>query len=71
MNSKVDYYQILGVSKDASAEDVKRAYRKLAMRYHPDHQQGKSDSEKKEAEEKFKLVNEAYEVLSNPEKRQQ
>lgn len=71
MGQQKDYYQILGVSKDASADDVKRAYRKAAMRWHPDHQQGKSDAEKKEAEEKFKLVNEAYEVLSNPEKRQQ
>ena len=70
MNNK-DYYKILGVEKTASEDEIKRAYRKLAMRWHPDHQQGKSDSEKKEAEEKFKLVNEAYEVLSNPEKRQQ
>lgn len=66
-----DYYKILGVEKTATEDEIKKAYRKLALRYHPDHQQGKSDAEKKEAEDKFKDINEAYEVLSNPEKRQQ
>ena len=66
-----DYYQILGVSKDASADDIKSAFRKLAMKYHPDRQSGKSDAEKKEAEDKFKEINEAYDTLSDPEKRQQ
>lgn len=66
-----DYYKILGVSKDASADEIKKSYRKLALKYHPDHQQGKSDAEKKEAEDKFKEINEAYETLSDPDKRQQ
>ena len=60
-----DYYQILGISKDASAEDIKKAYRKLARKYHPDLNPGD-----KEAETKFKEINEAQEVLSDPEKRQ-
>ncbi len=67
---KRDYYEVLGVQKNASADELKKAYRKLAIKYHPDRQQGKSDAEKKEAEEKFKEAAEAYDVLSNPEKRQ-
>ena len=67
---KRDYYEILGVQKNASADELKKAYRKLAIKYHPDRQQGKSDAEKKEAEEKFKEAAEAYDVLSTPEKRQ-
>ena len=66
-----DYYQILGVKKDATKDDIQKAFRKAAMKYHPDHQSGKSDSEKKEAEAKFKDINEAYETLSDPQKRQQ
>jgi molecular chaperone DnaJ len=62
--SKQDYYQILGVSKDANKEDLKKAYRKLAMQYHPDRNQGD-----KEAEKKFKEINEAYEVLKEDDKR--
>ena len=50
MGSK-DYYKILGVSKDASKDEISKAYRKLALKYHPDRQAGKSDQEKKEAEE--------------------
>ena len=65
MESKRDYYEILGVSRDASQEEIKRAYRKLAMKYHPDRNPGD-----KSAEEKFKEISEAYEVLSDPEKRQ-
>ncbi len=61
-----DYYKILGVSKDVSDEDLKKAYRKLAMKYHPDQNQGD-----KKAEESFKEVNEAYAVLSDKEKRRQ
>jgi curved DNA-binding protein len=60
-----DYYQILGVNKTATQEDIKKAFRKLARKYHPDVNQGN-----KEAEARFKEVNEAYEVLSDPEKRQ-
>ena len=59
-----DYYQILGVSKTASEAEIKKAYRKLALQYHPDRNKGK------EAEEKFKEVNKAYEVLSDTQKRQ-
>ncbi|CAO0822895.1 Chaperone protein DnaJ [Desulfarculales bacterium] len=61
-----DYYQILGVEKTASLEDIKKAYRKLALKFHPD--RNKDD---KSAEEKFKEVGEAYAVLSDPEKRKQ
>ena len=59
-----DYYQILGLGKDASLEDVKRAFRRLAIEYHPDKHPDSS-----EAEEKFKEINEAYAVLSDPEKK--
>lgn len=58
---KRDYYEVLGVSKDASADDLKKAYRKLALKYHPDKNPGD-----KQAEEKFKEAAEAYDVLSNP-----
>ncbi len=61
-----DYYALLGVAKDASAEDIKKAYRKLAIKYHPDKNPGD-----KKAEEKFKEITEAYAVLSDPEKRKQ
>src|SRR4029077_3284173 len=59
-----DYYEVLGVSRTASAEDIKKAFRKLARQYHPD-----VAKTKKGAEEKFKEINEAYEVLSDPVKR--
>jgi len=64
MAEKRDYYEVLGVDKNASADDIKRAYRKLAKQYHPDMHPGD-----KEAEEKFKEANEAYEVLSDDDKR--
>jgi len=63
--SKRDYYDVLGVSKDADSSSLKSAYRKLAMQYHPDKNPGDVESEKK-----FKEVSEAYEILSNSEKRQ-
>ena len=63
--AKRDYYEVLGVSKSASADDIKRAYRRMAMKYHPD-----KNPNNKEAETKFKECAEAYEVLSDPEKRQ-
>ena len=63
-------YDILGLSKDASESDIKKAFRKLAAKYHPDKQTDKTDAEKKEAEERFKEINSAYEVLSDPEKKQ-
>ncbi len=59
-----DYYKILGVDRKASEEDIKRVYRKLALKYHPDRNPGD-----KKAEEKFKETNEAYQVLSDPTKR--
>lgn len=64
--TKRNYYEILGLSKDASADKIKRAYRSLAMKHHPDRV---SADQKKEAEEKFKEVSEAYAVLSDPQKR--
>jgi curved DNA-binding protein len=60
-----DYYTTLGVAKDASPEEIKRAFRKLAIQYHPD----KAKGDKRQAEEKFKTINEAYEVLGDPVKR--
>ncbi len=66
MTDYKDYYKILGVSRDASEKEIKRAYRKLARKYHPDVNPGD-----KKAEERFKAINEAYEVLSDKEKRAQ
>jgi len=63
--AKRDYYEVLGVDKKASADEIKRAYRRMAMKYHPD-----KNPDNKEAEEKFKECAEAYEVLSDPQKRQ-
>ena len=65
--AKRDYYEVLGLAKGASEDDIKKAYRKLAMKYHPDRNQGEGA---KVAEEKFKEVKEAYEMLSDPQKRQ-
>ncbi len=65
MAEKRDYYEVLGVSKDATQDEIKKAYRKLAKKYHPD----ANPNNKEEAEAKFKEVNEAYENLSDPQKR--
>jgi len=62
-----DYYKLLGVEKSAGTDDIKKAYRKLALKYHPD----RNPTDKKRAEEKFKDISEAYAVLSDPEKRKQ
>jgi len=64
--NKRDYYEILGVSRTASADEIKSAYRKMALKYHPDR-----NPDNKEAEEKFKEAAGAYEVLSNADKRRQ
>jgi molecular chaperone DnaJ len=64
MPKKRDYYEVLGVNRDVADEDIKKAYRKLAMKHHPDR-----NPDSKEAEERFKEAKEAYEVLSEPEKR--
>ena len=63
MADKRDYYEVLGINKNASADEIKRAYRKMAKKYHPD------VNKSADAEEKFKEVNEAYEVLSDPDKK--
>ncbi|MGA0961144.1 MAG: DnaJ domain-containing protein, partial [Sedimenticolaceae bacterium] len=64
--SKRDYYEVLGVQKNASEAELKKAYRRLAMKYHPDRNTG---DEAKEAEKKFKEAKEAYEVLTDGQKR--
>jgi len=63
---ETDYYKILNVNKNASESEIKKAYRKLAMKYHPDRNKGD-----KSAEEMFKKISEAYAVLSDKEKREQ
>ena len=69
MANKRDYYEVLGVAKGASAEEIKSAYRKLALKWHPDRWVNGSDAEKKTAEENFKEAAEAYSVLSDPDMR--
>src|SRR5437763_2885798 len=66
MVKKEDYYDTLGVSRDASEEEIKKAYRRLALKWHPD----KNPNNQEEAKKKFQEIGEAYEVLSNPKKRQ-
>ena len=66
MNGKRDYYELLGIVRSAGEDEVKKAYRKLALQYHPDRNPGD-----KQAEERFKEVSEAYQVLSDPQKRAQ
>ncbi len=69
MAEKRDYYEVLGVDKSSSADEIKKAYRKKAMQYHPDRWVSGTEEEKKDAEEKFKEAAEAYDVLSNPDKK--
>ena len=64
MASKRDYYEVLGINKNSSTEEIKKAYRKLALKYHPDKNPGD-----KTAEERFKEISEAYEVLSDQQKK--
>ena len=68
MTTKRDYYEILGIQKGAEASDIKKAYRNLALKYHPDRV---SSDKKKEAEERFKEISEAYAVLSDSQKKAQ
>ena len=63
-STKRDYYEVLGVERNASADDIKRAYRRMALKYHPD-----KNPDDKAAEQSFKECAEAYEVLSNPDKK--
>ncbi|MDO5443351.1 MAG: molecular chaperone DnaJ [Bacteroidia bacterium] len=69
MAEKRDYYEVLGLDKSASADDIKGAYRKAALKWHPDRWVSGTDAEKKNAEEKFKEASEAYSVLSDPDKK--
>ena len=67
MSSKKDFYEVLGLKKDATKEEIRKAYKKLALKWHPD----KNPENKKEAEEKFKEIAEAYSVLSDPDKKKE
>jgi molecular chaperone DnaJ len=64
--SMKDYYRVLGINRDASQKEIKRAFRRLALRYHPD----RNPQDQKQVEERFKEINEAYQVLSDKDKRQ-
>ena len=66
-----NYYENLGLQDNASDDEVKKAYKKLAIKYHPDKETNKSDEEKAEAEKKFKIIAQAYEILTNKDKYKQ
>lgn len=68
-NDQYEYYTLLGLDKNATDAQIKKTYKKLAMKYHPDKQAGKTDAEIKKAEDMFKKISEAYQILSNPEQR--
>ena len=68
---KKDYYNILGVDRNASQDEIRKAFRKISLKYHPDRLSNKSDKEKKKGEEKFKEAAEAYSILSDEEKKRQ
>ena len=69
MGDTSKYYNILAIDKSANDEEIKKSYKKAAVKWHPDKWANRTDEEKKNAEEKFKEVGTAYEVLSNPEKK--
>ena len=69
MSKRKDYYKILGVNRDAGETEIKKGYRKMALQYHPDKQNGLSDKEKEQAEAKFKEIGEAYAILTDPQKK--
>ncbi len=69
MTEKRDYYEVLGISRNATSQDIKKVYRKLARQFHPDTLRNPSELEKKEAEERFKEISEAYEILRDEDKR--
>lgn len=68
-SKRKDYYKILGVERNATEDEIKKAYRKRALIHHPDRHASASDAEKKEQEKKFKELGEAYSILSDPKKK--
>lgn len=70
MSKQKDLYKILGVRRDAELDEIKSAYKKAALKYHPDRNGNKEEAEKLKAEAMFKSIGEAYEILSDPEKRE-
>jgi DnaJ family protein C protein 7 len=68
--NKKDYYKILGLEKTASADDIRKAYRKMAVKWHPNRNNSGTEEEKKQAEKQFKLINEANTILTDPQKKQ-